>query len=70
MFHLMIFILPSFIIALILNVPKWLEFEHISENITRLEHYIIKNDNSYNQQKHHTVQTSNLKFVKPENNQP
>lgn len=34
MFHLMIFILPSFIIALILNVPKWLEFEHIFENTT------------------------------------
>ena len=29
-FHLMIFILPSFIAALLLNIPKWLEFKHVS----------------------------------------
>ena len=26
-FHLMIYILPSFIIAVLLNIPKWLELE-------------------------------------------
>merc|ERR1719192_2831842 len=26
----MIFILPSFIAALLLNIPKWLEFKHVS----------------------------------------
>ena len=30
MFHMMTFIFPSFLIALSLNIPKWLEFEHIT----------------------------------------
>ena len=30
MFHMLTFIFPSFLIALSLNIPKWLEFEHIT----------------------------------------
>jgi len=33
-FHLMIYILPSFIIALLFNVPKWMEFEYSRDNVT------------------------------------